>query len=243
MTITASDAGKRQSPININWFQASIDFTSPKLHIFGTAKKPLAISAVNDGRSATFKFKFPEGSPYITGGPLGSKNYVINNFHLHWGGSEHAFNNVKYVAELHVVHYNSKYGSFEDAATKIDGLAVLAFVYSPAQQKQDLSNLPFTRMLSFIIEPGSNYTETKNVFTYRDVIKQKGFKVASYQGSLTTPPYSESVTWLLAPFPLFINQRELRALQALKDRNGNLLLSNVRPLQKDYGRRIVIFIP
>uniref|UniRef100_A0A673LTJ8 Carbonic anhydrase VI n=1 Tax=Sinocyclocheilus rhinocerous TaxID=307959 RepID=A0A673LTJ8_9TELE len=57
--------------------------------------------------------------------------------HLHWGGwdleasgSEHTVDGIRYMAELHVVHYNSdKYSSFHEAKDKQDGLAVLASFY------------------------------------------------------------------------------------------------------------------
>jgi len=50
--------------------------------------------------------------------------------HAHWGscaghGSEHTVNGKQYDAELHIVHFNTKYGTPENAADKPDGLAVL----------------------------------------------------------------------------------------------------------------------
>ena len=53
-------------------------------------------------------------------------------FHIHWAaankeGSEHTLNNKQYFGELHIVHYNTKYGSIGEAASKDDGLAVLGF--------------------------------------------------------------------------------------------------------------------
>merc|ERR1712127_1129520 len=50
--------------------------------------------------------------------------------HVHWGscggkGSEHTLEGKEYDAELHIVHWNTKYGSPENAADKPDGLAVL----------------------------------------------------------------------------------------------------------------------
>ncbi len=50
--------------------------------------------------------------------------------HAHWGarqgrGSEHTLNGKMFDGELHLVHYNSAYGSFGQAVDKPDGLAVL----------------------------------------------------------------------------------------------------------------------
>jgi carbonic anhydrase len=70
--------------------------------------------------------------PYITGGGLeGRYNFV--QLHFHWGsdasqGSEHNIQFRSYPAELHIVHYNTKYRSFPDATSHNDGLAVLGIL-------------------------------------------------------------------------------------------------------------------
>ena len=42
-------------------------------------------------------------------------------------GSEHEISKEKYFSEAHFVHYNTKYDSFDQAADKTDGLAVLGY--------------------------------------------------------------------------------------------------------------------
>lgn len=67
----------------------------------------------------------------LSGGPLYNDDYVIEQFHSHWGsdvhkGSEHTVDGVCFAGELHLVHWNhTKYSSFAEAAGKPDGLAVL----------------------------------------------------------------------------------------------------------------------
>lgn len=67
----------------------------------------------------------------LTGGPLGSDKYVLEQFHCHWGstddkGSEHTVDGQSFAGELHLVHWNqTKYESFAEAARHPDGLAVL----------------------------------------------------------------------------------------------------------------------
>ena len=39
-------------------------------------------------------------------------------------------------AELHLVHFNTKYGSFGDAVDKPDGLAVLGILLKVLEQKE-----------------------------------------------------------------------------------------------------------
>uniref|UniRef100_A0A0E9X640 Carbonic anhydrase n=1 Tax=Anguilla anguilla TaxID=7936 RepID=A0A0E9X640_ANGAN len=60
--------------------------------------------------------------------------FLAAQLHFHWGtkedpGSEHTIDSVHFPAEIHVVHYNSKYPNISEAASKLDGLAVLgAFI-------------------------------------------------------------------------------------------------------------------
>lgn len=58
--------------------------------------------------------------------------YVFAQIHFHWGhdssGSEHSIDSEFYSMEAHLVHYDSKYDNFTEAANSGDpkGLAVIA---------------------------------------------------------------------------------------------------------------------
>lgn len=84
---------------------------------------------LHDGHDYSVRFNFSNGnSPKISGGPLGADSYAIYGFHIHWP-SEHAVSGRLRNAELHLVHYNSKYSSLEEAVDKSDGLAVLGLLF------------------------------------------------------------------------------------------------------------------
>ena len=73
----------------------------------------------------------PDGSS-LSAGPLEGE-YQLAQFHAHWGGenirgSKHTVDGKMFSAELHLVHFNTKYGSFGDAVDKPDGLAVLGIL-------------------------------------------------------------------------------------------------------------------
>ena len=74
----------------------------------------------------------------MSGGPLEGE-YQLAQFHAHWGGenargSEHTVDGKAFSAELHLVHYNTKYGDLGTAVDKPDGLAVLGmFIKAGAQ--------------------------------------------------------------------------------------------------------------
>lgn len=240
--IVSACGGKLQSPIDINWL-ASQYYTSSdsKLQINNVDQKPSAIQVNNNGKGGSFTFTYgDDASPSnITGGPLGSRTFIFHSFHLHWP-SEHTFNKVRFAAELHLVHYNSKYESREEASSKIDGLAVLGFVLIlPPIFIQ--TNLPFIKFLANVTEYESSYVANFNLFTYKDLIAEY-FVIASYPGSLTSPGCSENVMWMMASTPLFISENELDLLRQLKQSNSQPLMKNSRPIQNSNGRQPRIFL-
>ena len=52
--------------------------------------------------------------------------------------------------ELHLVHYNTGYGSFEEAADKPDGLAVLGIFLQGDQIRAELKNLEWISLIPII---------------------------------------------------------------------------------------------
>ncbi|EGW14650.1 Carbonic anhydrase 6 [Cricetulus griseus] len=61
--------------------------------------------------------------------------YKANQLHMHWGGaflelsgSEHTINGIRRVIEIHIVHFNSKYRTYEEAKSQANGLSVLAIL-------------------------------------------------------------------------------------------------------------------
>lgn len=240
-SVTGCD-GERQSPINIDWSQVVFNSSARPLQINGASRMPDEIHAENGLKGTSFYLKFDNDlHPNITGGPLGKNVYVLHSFHIHYGGSEHSINDTKYEAELHIVHFNFNYEHFHTAKNHPDGLAVLGFFYALASKTNIGNQLPFSNVLPYVQEFGSKYSDRLQVFSYRDLIKQKNVNVASYQGSLTVPECEESVTWMVAPTPLLISQRELAQLRTMKNCEGNSIHSNSRPTQKANGRQPIVY--
>lgn len=128
-------SGRRQSPINLDWFSTQLMLTSPKVTITDIYKRPSSINYRNDGHGTSISFNFPDGvQPRISGGPLGRNSYILHNIHIHWK-SEHKVNNHRFDAEMHLVHFNSKYGSLEQALQFSDGVAVLGVLYYASVNK------------------------------------------------------------------------------------------------------------
>lgn len=143
-----------------------------------------------------------EKLPYVFGGKL-TAEYEFDGLHFHWGdknnrGSEHVFNGVRYPMEMHLVHRNKNYKSLEEAMKHHDGLCVVAFFYQLADSdgpeiEQIVSNLN-------LVQPLDQRALINSTFTLASLLGQVNVeRFYMYKGSLTTPPCSEAVKWVIFP--------------------------------------------
>lgn len=140
--------------------------------------------------------------PYLTGGPLKSK-YVFDSLHIHWGakkghGSEHMMDGQAGDLEMHFIHRNLKYDSFAEAASAPDGLVVIGVLCSASKHIR-----PFNlfKNMNDLRDPKSSVVLTGRPASYvlRNIIGNIGEEFFyAYRGSLTTPPCSQSVLWIVA---------------------------------------------
>lgn len=243
--------GAKQSPVSLYTWDAERKHDLP-LKIHGLKNLPRNITISNSGHSAVLKFNFKKGEAVtLNDGPL-KGTYVLDNIHWHWGksdneGSEHTLNGRRFSAEMHLVTYSSQYRTITEAIEQPKGLAVLGFFYevvnlSHGHSKEDNKHVssynPFIPLLSKVIQPKSSFTETRHLFSLRDVIKSSDFNFLSYKGSLTTPNCYETVTWMVSTRILKMSSKELAQFRKIKDEKHKPLLENYRPLQKLNHRRV-----
>jgi len=236
---------KRQSPVNIELpntvFKNELTPFDDSLFQFSQGGELL-----NNGHTIGLGFDgwtIPAGTANFT------DSYKAVNLHLHWGspssrGSEHTFNNQQAFAELHFVHFNTKYGTLGDAVDKPDGLAVLGVM---ALKRGNVDNPAFEQLISSIVD---NSTRYKNDFTTISNFEFSGLFPSStalyyrYLGSLTTPACFESVTWTVFNNVIVISERQARILstQLFEYENDSLsnreIVNNFRPIQPLNGRTV-----
>merc|ERR1712038_2191742 len=130
-------AGTSQSPINIDTDNVELLRSREGLS-FSIGYKILQTGPlINNGHSLKYSADEAYGAS-VSGGPLNG-SYTLNQFRLHWGskhgqGSEHTVNGFSFDAELHFVHYSSKFGNISAAVASgdSDALAVVGILIQEA---------------------------------------------------------------------------------------------------------------
>ncbi|XP_037672064.1 carbonic anhydrase 7 isoform X2 [Choloepus didactylus] len=212
--------GNRQSPINIVSSQAVYSPSLQPLELSYEACTSLSIA--NNGHSVQVDFNDSDDRTVVTGGPLDGP-YRLKQFHFHWGkkhgvGSEHTVDGKSFPSELHLVHWNAKkYSTFGEAALAPDGLAVVGVFLETGDEHPSMNRL--TDALYMV-----RFKGTKAQFSCFNpkCLLPTSQHYWTYPGSLTTPPLSESVTWIVLQEPISVSERQ--ALQGTESRTLLLLL-------------------
>lgn len=231
--------GEQQSPIDIHTSHAKYD---PSLKPLSIHYEPSTTkSIVNNGHSFNVEFDDSEDRSVLRGGPVDG-TYRLKQFHFHWGscdghGSEHTVDGVKYEAELHLVHWNTKYESFGEAVAHCDGLAVVGVFLKVGPIKPELQKV--IDVLELI--PTKGKTASFKDYDPSGLLP-KSLNFWTYQGSLTTPPLLQCVTWIVLKEPISVSAQQISKLRELYF-NDELddpchMVDNFRPPQPLKGREV-----
>lgn len=187
--------GAQQSPIDIDITQA-IDL--PVTFSY----RPIPVDLLNNGRTLQ---ETGDDRCTLT---LDNQTYTLIQFHLHTP-SEHTHDGKLYPMELHLVHRQPETG----------GLVVVGVWIKPGVEQPELTAL--SKQLPQ--QPGEHIymSDTLNPKNLLPTAKN----LVRYGGSLTTPPCSEGVTWLVMVNPIEASPQQIETLH-------NLLGNNARPLQR-----------
>ncbi|CAH1780069.1 unnamed protein product [Owenia fusiformis] len=234
--------GQNQSPVNIVTTEAVFEETLPTRPLDIVYVSERAKEIINTGHSFQIKVDPTPPNCYIEGGPLSSK-YQLEQFHFHWGsknecGSEHTVDGKEYAAELHLVHWNRDiYGDFSEAVEFEAGLCVIAVFLKVDRSHSGLQKL--MDKLGDIHYKG----DTQNLdegFNPMCLLPSDTTKYWTYSGSLTTPPYNETVTWIVLKEPIDIGEEQIRQFRSLLTygKDEGFMQNNYRAPQALSGRSI-----
>jgi len=198
--------GRNQSPINIKDKTAINTVGLPGFDVYYRSA-PMRI--IYNGHA--LQINYPLGS-YIT---INGNRYELLQFHFHTP-SEHQKNGFNYPMEMQIVHKDG------------DGnLAVIGILFQEGKKNDALSDI--IRYLPKDVGKEHLHKFAKvNPVDYFP--KRKLFY--KYSGSLTTPPCSEGVYWMVFKDPIEASPEQLAAMHALMGDNN-------RPVQPHYSRSVL----
>ncbi|XP_068124823.1 carbonic anhydrase 4 [Hyperolius riggenbachi] len=231
--------GNKQSPINIVTRKTVLD---EKLNhiVFHGYDKGHSYALNNTGHSVQLTLTGPNDITISEGGLGGT--YLAAQLHFHWGststfGSEHSIDGERYPMELHIVHKKPTGRSAAGSSGEAGSIAVLGFFFE-VQTNNNINFDPIIKELPKIQAKDS--TVTLNDIILQNLIKDvKTDNYYRYEGSLTTPPCSEVVTWTVFPDPIKIGESQLKEFYTRVYYSSDAIMTdNFRPVQ-EIGSRTV----
>ncbi|XP_018599830.1 carbonic anhydrase-related protein [Scleropages formosus] len=233
--------GECQSPINLNSREARYDPSLLETRLSHNYVVCRDCEVINDGHTVRIMLK---SKSVVTGGPLPSDHeYELHEVRFHWGkenqrGSEHTVNFKAFPMELHLIHWNTTlFSSIEDAMGKENGILIIALFVQIG--KEHLGLKAITEVLQDLQYKGkAKIIPCFNPNTLLPDPLLRDYWV--YQGSLTMPPCSENVTWILYRYPLTVSQLQIEEFRRLRSHikgaelpegNDGMLGDNFRPTQ------------
>lgn len=206
-TYSACTEGNEQSPINIEFSQVK---KGDKLENLEIRFEPTQFSMINNGHSIQANPATPNNSIVVDG-----TEYKFAQFHFHTP-SEHQFNGQQMDMELHLVH--------QDANGE---LAVLGVMIKEGKENEKLA--PIWDELP--LDETENDVEINKTIDLQALLPSNQ-TTYFYNGSLTTPPCTEEVKWIVFEEPIEMSKEQIQAYQ-------RTFPENQRPVQPLNEREII----
>lgn len=192
--------GEEQSPIDIR------NVEKVKLPAIQFDYKPSPLTIIDNGH--TIQVDYAPGSFIV----VGDKRYELKQFHFHHP-SEERIQGESYDMVVHLVH--------ADSAGNLAVIAILVQKGDASRVIQELwARLPKTQ--------GKAQKIAGIQVNAADLLPQNT-EYYTYSGSLTTPPCSEGVTWLVLKTPTSFSPEQIDAF-------ARIYSNNARPIQRINGR-------
>jgi carbonic anhydrase len=201
----ACSDGRRQSPIDLTGARAS---SLPPIRF---SYEPAAVEVENNGHS--LEVVYPQGSSVEIGGT----EYELDQFHFH-SPSEHHVNGSPLPMEFHFVNRAGD-----------DTVAVLGVLVAEGE-----ANPTIAKLAPALPGEEGEALPTPGEINALDLLPPDPESAArwTYEGSFTTPPCTEGVSWNVFREPIELSASQIASLREFYDGNN-------RPVQPLNGRELL----
>jgi carbonic anhydrase len=205
--------GRLQSPVDIAQTVVATEALELKTNLMPgslrIAHREHVADGINNGHTIQIDY---QGGDELT---IGHDIYALVQYHFH-NPSEHTLKGKHYPMEMHLVH------KAESGKLAVVGVFIEEGAYNGAFE-------PIWRNL-----PKQKGVETHYPSVHVDVDKLLPMTRASYRydGSLTTPPCSEGVRWIVMTTPIQLSAQQISAFTTI-------IHDNNRPTQPLNGRQVL----
>ncbi|XP_046882571.1 receptor-type tyrosine-protein phosphatase gamma [Hypomesus transpacificus] len=230
---------RNQSPINIADQDTKVSTEYQELTLDGFENESSnKTSMKNTGKTVAIMLK---DDYFVRGAGLPGR-FKAEKVEFHWGqnngseGSEHSISGRRFPVEMQIYMYNSD--DFDSLSTAIRERRTIAAmtVFFQVGLKDNPAVDPIIHGLRGVVH---HEKETfLEPFILRDLLPSSLTSYYRYTGSLTTPPCSRVVEWIIFSRPVFVSYKQLEAFYSIftteqQDhvKSVEYLRSNFRPLQ------------
>ncbi|XP_072387077.1 carbonic anhydrase 13-like [Diabrotica undecimpunctata] len=238
--------GKQQSPINLlekSVKVISFESTVPLLFSKEFNIIPSEMKVYNNSHNIVLYGTWANNRrPSIVGGPL-TTDYCFVNLRFRWGpndyeGSEHMINFSRFSMELQAAFIKSNTVQ-EDilTAAKNHNLLIVSYVFMVTSTDNPYLE-PIINAIEYLKLPMSCLCiEPVTLSLLMPVFERDYF---CYVGSLSFPPCTEGVLWIVKPEPLMISSQQVKQFRKVCGYNGRIK-TNTRPVQPINGREVLYY--
>ncbi|XP_027135089.1 receptor-type tyrosine-protein phosphatase gamma isoform X1 [Larimichthys crocea] len=237
---------RNQSPINIvdQDTKVSTEYQELTLEGFDTESSNKT-SMKNTGKTVAIMLK---DDYFVRGAGLPGR-FKAEKVEFHWGpsngseGSEHSINGRRYPVEMQIYMYNSDDFDSLSAALREKRIIAAMAVFFQVGGKDNPAVDPIIHGLKGVV-----HHEKETVlepFVLKDLLPSSLGSYYRYTGSLTTPPCSKVVEWIIFSRPIYVSYKQLEAFYSIftteqQDhvKSVEYLRSNFRPIQSLDNRHV-----